>query len=107
MTRNVVVWGGDIGMPRRNWATLWRAVFGPGRSGSSTARMRVADLDQRMLRDIGFERRARSSGQRSAGRSRPAPGWACRPASAAERREKRGAAEGTVVRRSVTVWRQR
>jgi hypothetical protein len=55
MTRNVAIWDRDIGMPRRNWATLWRAMFGPGRSGSPTGRMRVADLDERMLRDIGFE----------------------------------------------------
>jgi hypothetical protein len=55
MTTNVAIWDRDIGMPRRNWASLWRAVFGPGRSGSPTERMRVADLDERMLRDIGFE----------------------------------------------------
>jgi len=55
MTRNVAVWGRVLSMPRRNWATLWRAVFGLGRSGSPTARMRVADLEERMLRDIGFE----------------------------------------------------
>ena len=55
MTRNVAVWDRDIGLPRRNWATLWRAVFGPARSGSPAGRMRVADLDERMLQDIGFE----------------------------------------------------
>ena len=55
MTTNVAIWDRDIGMPLRNWASLWRAAFRPGRSGSPTGRMRVTDLDERMLRDIGFE----------------------------------------------------
>ena len=55
MTRNVATWDRDIGMPRRNWASLWRAACGPGRYYSPIGRMRVADLDERMLRDIGFE----------------------------------------------------
>ena len=55
MTPTVAIWDRDIGTPRRNWASLWRAVFGPGRSGSPTGRVSVADLDERMLRDIGFE----------------------------------------------------
>jgi hypothetical protein len=55
MTRNVAIWDLDNGIPRRNWASLWRAACGPGRYYSPTGRLRVADLDERMLRDIGFE----------------------------------------------------
>jgi hypothetical protein len=77
MTTNVAIWDRDIGMPRRSWATLWRALGLRG-SGSRTSRMRVADLDHRMLRDIGFEPQSLGSGHRSA--------RAGRPPSAAERR---------------------
>jgi hypothetical protein len=55
MTTNVAIWDRDIGMPRRNWASLWRAALRLRGSRSPTRRMRMADLDHRMLRDIGFE----------------------------------------------------
>ena len=55
MTRNVAIWDRDIGIPQRNWAGLRRAALRLRGSRSPTRRMRMIDLDQRMLRDIGFE----------------------------------------------------
>ncbi len=55
MTTNVAIWDRDIGMPRRNWESLWRAALRPRGFRSPTRRIRMTDLDQRMLRDIGFE----------------------------------------------------
>ena len=55
MTTSFAIWERDIGMPRRDWASLWRAALRLRGSRSPTRRMRMADLDQRMLRDIGFE----------------------------------------------------
>ncbi len=55
MTRNFEIWDRDIGMPRRKWTGLCRAALRPPGSRRPTRRMSMADLDHRMLRDIGFE----------------------------------------------------